>query len=68
MAKAEDVGPYYRIPADNRDSNYDRHFVEGQMLISQIEAFTSHNTERLDIEQVKTLLMTLEYIQGELRA
>ena len=68
MAKAEDAGRYYRIPADNRDLNYDQFFVEGETIIATLDDYTSHNTERLDVEQVKTLLMTLDFVKEELSA
>jgi len=63
MAKAEDVGNYYRIPADNRDLNYDKYFVEGQEKVSVIEDYHSHNTVRLDVEGMKLLLLKLDLIQ-----
>lgn len=66
MAKAEDLGRYYRIPADNRDLNYNKFFVEGEQKISEIEDYTSHNTHRLDVDGVKKLLLTLDYIKDEL--
>ena len=53
MAHSEDLGDYYRIPADSRDLNYDKYFVEGETRISTIDDYTSHNTRRLDVEQVK---------------
>jgi UDP-N-acetylglucosamine 4,6-dehydratase/5-epimerase len=68
MAKAEDMGRYYRIPSDNRDLNYKKYFVEGEEKISEFEDYTSHNTERLNISQIKDLLSKLEYIQEELNA
>lgn len=68
MAKAKDMGRYYRIPADNRDLNYNKFFVEGETKISEYDDYTSHNTERLDVDAVKRLLMTLSYIKGELNA
>jgi UDP-N-acetylglucosamine 4,6-dehydratase len=68
MAKAEDMGGYYRIPADNRDLNYAQYFSEGEEKISRQEDYTSHNTERLNIEQIKALLLKLDYIKEELRA
>jgi UDP-glucose 4-epimerase len=68
MAKAEDLGRYYRIPADNRDLNYDKYFVEGEPGLASVDDYTSHNTERLDIEQVMALLVTLDYVQEQLRA
>ncbi len=67
IAKADDMGDYYRIPADNRDLNYAKYFSEGEKKISALEDFTSHNTERLTIEGVKTLLMKLDYIREELK-
>lgn len=66
MAKAEDLGDYYRIPADNRDLNYAQFVSEGEEKLSHLEDYTSHNTERLNVEQVKTLLKTLDFIKEEL--
>lgn len=68
MAKAEDMERYYRIPADNRDLNYKKYFVEGEKHIAEVDDYTSHNTERLDVEQVKSLLLTLDYVQETLNA
>ena len=68
MAKAEDMGRYYRIPADNRDLNYDKYFVEGEAHISGLDDYTSHNTERLDIAGVKATLMTLAEVREALHA
>jgi UDP-N-acetylglucosamine 4,6-dehydratase len=68
MAKAEDMHRYYRIPADNRDLNYNKYFVEGETHISEVEDYTSHNTERLNVEGVKSLLLKLDYIQETLNA
>ena len=68
MAKAEDMGGYYRIPADNRDLNYAQFFSEGEKKISHHDDYTSHNTERLNIEQVKILLLKLDFIKEELNA
>ncbi len=68
MAKAQDMGGYYRIPADNRDLNYAQYFSEGEEKISHQEDYTSHNTERLNVEQVKKLLSKLDYIKEELNA
>jgi UDP-glucose 4-epimerase len=68
MAKAEDMGSYYRIPADNRDLNYKKYFVEGETHISEVDDYTSHNTERLDVEGVKSLLLKLDYIQEAMNA
>jgi UDP-N-acetylglucosamine 4,6-dehydratase len=68
MARAEDLGDYYRIPADSRDLNYDKYFVEGETEISRIEDYTSHNTRRLDIAGVKETLMQLDIVREAVRA
>lgn len=68
MAKAEDMGQYYRIPADNRDLNYAKFFVEGETLIASLDDYTSHNTVRLDADGVKNLLLKLDFIQEQLYA
>lgn len=68
MAHAIDMGGYYRIPADNRDLNYAKYFSEGETDISKLDDYTSHNTKRLNVEEVKSLLMTLDYIKDELHA
>lgn len=66
MARAEDLGGYYRIPSDNRDLNYNKYFVEGQEEISEAEDYNSHNTEQLDVEQIKEKLLTLQFVREEL--
>lgn len=68
MAKADDMGGYYRIPADNRDLNYAQYFTEGEEEISHLDDYTSHNTQRLNVAQVKVLLQKLDYIKDELNA
>jgi UDP-glucose 4-epimerase len=68
MAHAKDVGEYYRIPADNRDLNYAKYFSDGEMNISNADDYTSHNTTRLNVEQIKTLLFQLNFIRDELNA
>lgn len=68
MARAEDMGRHYRIPADNRDLNYNMYVSDGEEKISHLDDYTSHNTERLDVEQVKALLLKLDYIKAELNA
>jgi len=65
MAKAEDLGGYYRIPADNRDLNYAQFYSEGEEVISHLDDYTSHNTERLTVKQVKELLSTINYLEDE---
>lgn len=66
MAKAIDMGDYYRIPCDTRDLNYDKFFVEGNEEVSKIEDYHSHNTKRLDVEGMKELLLKLSFIQEDL--
>jgi len=66
MSKAEDMGDYFRIPADNRDLNYDKYFIKGEEEISTIEDYHSHNTARLDIEGMKKLLMKLDLVKDTL--
>lgn len=65
MAKAEDMGGYFRIPADNRDLNYGKYFTEGQSRVSEFEDYTSHNTQRLDLEEMKQLLLKLPLIRKD---
>jgi UDP-N-acetylglucosamine 4,6-dehydratase len=67
MARVEEQNRYYRVPADTRDLNYAMYFSEGEGRISESDDYTSHNTERLSVEQVKALLLKLDYIQQELR-
>lgn len=66
-AGAQDLGDFYRVPADKRDLNYDKYFIEGNEEIQQIEDYNSHNTTRLNIEQIKEKLLKLDYIQKELK-
>lgn len=66
MAKAIDMGDYYRIPCDNRDLNYDKFFTEGSEDVSKIEDYHSHNTRRLNVESMKEQLMRLRFIQEDL--
>ena len=66
MAKAVDLGNYYRIPADNRDLNYGKFFTEGQAKVSEVEDYTSHNTQRLDVEGMKKLLLKLPQIRKDI--
>ena len=60
MVRAEDMGDYFRISADNRDLNYDKYFTEGNKKIEQAQEYDSHNTERLDVEGMKQLLLKLD--------
>ena len=66
MAKAIDMGNYYRIPCDTRDLNYDKFFTEGSEDLSRIEDYHSHNTRRLDVEGMKEQLLRLRFIQEDL--
>ena len=68
MARAEDLGRYFRIPSDSRDLNYGKYFVDGEKSISEIEDYTSHNTQRLDIDGVKSILLKLDIIREALSA
>jgi UDP-N-acetylglucosamine 4,6-dehydratase len=64
MARAEDCGDYFRIPADSRDLNYEKYFVKGELEIAAMDDYTSHNTHRLDVEGVKEILLSLPEIQA----
>ena len=68
MARADDQGGYYRVPADTRDLNYAKYFVEGATDVSTLDDYTSHNTERLDVEGVKKTLMKLDIIREVVNA
>lgn len=65
MSKAEDLGNYYRIPADTRDLNYNRFFVEGETQIARTEEYTSHNTYRMNLEETKELLLKLDSVRED---
>jgi UDP-N-acetylglucosamine 4,6-dehydratase len=64
---AQDLGGFYRVPADTRDLNYDKYFVEGNEHLQEVEDYNSHNTERLKIQAIKDELLNLDYIQEELK-
>ena len=66
-AKAVDMGDFYRVPADNRDLNYDKFFKDGDTKRVTIEEFNSNNTKRLNLEETKAKIASLEYIQNELK-
>ena len=66
MAKRIDMGNYYRIPCDNRDLNYDNYFSKGDKDMANIEDYHSHNTTRLNVEEMKQLLLKLEFIRQDL--
>jgi UDP-glucose 4-epimerase len=65
MLKAQDMGEFYRIPADNRDLNYAQYFSEGETSISRIEDYHSHNTTQLGVDGMKKLLSNLPLIKRE---
>jgi len=65
-AKAEDMGDFYRVPADNRSLNYDKFFTEGDQKRCELTEFNSDNTHRLNLEETKEKIASLEYIQNEL--
>lgn len=64
---AKDMGGFYRVPADKRDLNYDKYFVEGDQKLSSEDEYNSHNTERLNIEQIKDRLLQLDYVKEQLQ-
>lgn len=68
MVKAEDLGNFFRIQADTRDLNYKKYFFSGNTKTSELEDYNSHNTQRLNIKQVKEKLLQLDYIQQELES
>jgi UDP-glucose 4-epimerase len=65
MVKSEDLGDYFRIPADNRDLNYGKYFTEGEEKVAEAGEYTSHNTRRLDIDQTMELLMKLKSVRAD---
>ncbi|MDW7681850.1 MAG: polysaccharide biosynthesis protein [bacterium] len=65
MVKAEDMGDYFRIPADTRDLNYNKYFIEGQSEIFTTKEYTSHNTKRLNLKETKELLLKLRFIRED---
>jgi UDP-glucose 4-epimerase len=67
MARAEDLGNYYRIPADDRDLNYEMYFEIGEPIKENLEPYTSHNATRLNVEDIKKLLLTVDLVREELK-
>jgi len=67
LAMAEDMGDYYRIPMDDRGLNYNKYFTEGEIRNLSMEDYTSHNTQQLNVEEVKKLLLTLPQVTEELK-
>lgn len=68
MARAEDLGGHYRLPADSRDLNYDKYFTKGAPEISEYADYTSHNTRQLNVREVKALLATLDFVREAMNA
>jgi len=68
MIRAKDMGRFYCIPSDIRNLNHAKYFIEGQKLISKSKDYTSHNTERLNLKQLKKLIMSLDFIRNEIDA
>lgn len=66
-AVAIDMGGFYRVPTDTRDLNYDKYFVEGNKRLSSEEEYNSNNTVRLNVKQIKERLLSLDYVQNELK-
>jgi UDP-N-acetylglucosamine 4,6-dehydratase len=60
------MGRYWRVPADNRDLNYEVYITEGSPEANAVEDYTSHNTQRLSVEEVKQVLLALPYVQNAL--
>jgi UDP-glucose 4-epimerase len=68
MSKAEDLGDFYRIPTDGRDLNYSKYFSQGEQKLANIDDYNSNNTQRLNLEETKRLLLSIDYVQDELKS
>jgi len=66
MARVDDLGKFYRLPSDNRSLNYDKFFKEGKEINQQFKEYTSHNTNRLSISEIKEILLKLDFIKKSL--
>ena len=64
--RSEDMGEYFRVSADNRDLNYDKYFVKGQVITEAEESYTSHNTRLLDVDGVVKKILTTDYVKDAL--
>ncbi len=64
---AQDLGEFFKVPSDKRDLNYDKYFVEGDENIKQFDDYNSHNTKRLNVEEIKKKLLSLEFIQENIK-
>lgn len=67
MARVKDLGNNYRIPANNRNLNYAMYSTDGEQQITELDDYASHNTQRLDVEETKKLLLKLDFIKNKLR-
>ena len=65
MVRAEDLGDFFRVPADNRDLNYDNYFSKGNFAVEQMKPYSSDNTYRLSIDEMKTMLLKLKTFRGK---
>lgn len=65
--RAYDMGQYFRVSADNRDLNYDKYFMQGNVETEANEAYTSHNTQRLDVNGTVKKILTTDYVQEQIR-
>jgi UDP-glucose 4-epimerase len=68
MARAEDMGRYFRLSPDDRDLNYRKYFVEGERRIAELSDYTSHSTQQLSVPEIESLIATLDFIQDEMHA
>jgi UDP-N-acetylglucosamine 4,6-dehydratase/5-epimerase len=68
MSKAEDLGDFFRIPTDGRDLNYSKYFSEGEQKLATIDDYNSNNTRRLNLDETRELLLSLDYVQEELKS
>ncbi len=68
MSKAEDLGDFFRIPTDGRDLNYSKYFSEGEQKLATIDDYNSNNTRRLNVDETRELLLSLDYVQEELKS
>lgn len=68
MSKSDNMKNYYRVPMDSRNLNYNKYFIEGEINVSEYDSYTSHNTQRLNENEVKSLLLKLDYIKETLNA
>ncbi len=66
MVKAEDMGKYFRVPADNRDLNYSKYFTEGNAEIQHLDEYNSDNTHQVTMEELKEMMLKLPYVKKEL--